>query len=456
LLDHVRASKFLALILRHDPAKVGIVLDDAGWTDIDDLLAALAAHGVPLTRDQLDDIVAASDKQRFAISDDGTQIRANQGHSVPVDLELEPAQPPASLYHGTVEKFIPAIREHGLQKGKRHHVHLSADHDTAVKVGSRRGKPVVLEIDADAMVAAGRTFYRSANGVWLADEVPVEYIEFPGQQWAGANSRAQKVAIAQATLAACDAGFYTNAGGERVELADAIAAARGGTVMYERDLVDRVLPAPRFTTAVSVTGESTIAATRRLADGVHVGCLNFASAKRPGGGFLGGAQAQEETLARSSGLYACLAGQPIYYQRNKDAHSALYLDLVLVSPQVPFFRDDDGDWFDRPVLATVVTAAAPNATALREKRAFDAVALESSLRVRSELVLAASAQHGIERLVLGAWGAGVFGNDPAVVAQIFADLLRGRFAGVFAEVVFAIVGGPGRPNYDAFAAVFAT
>src|SRR4051812_11958796 len=169
-------SKFLSLILRHDPAKVGIVLDAAGWTDVAALLAALAAHGHAITRDELAEIVRTSDKQRFALSPDGTRIRANQGHSVDVELELPEATPPATLYHGTVAEFLDAIRDKGLIKGSRHHVHMSADIETAKKVGGRRGKPVVLVVRAEAMAAAGHVFFLSANGVWLTDHVPPAFI----------------------------------------------------------------------------------------------------------------------------------------------------------------------------------------------------------------------------------------------------------------------------------------
>ncbi|HEY5938852.1 MAG TPA: RNA 2'-phosphotransferase, partial [Kofleriaceae bacterium] len=228
-----RVSKFLSLVLRHDPARIGIFLDDAGWTDVGALLAAATAHGVPLTRDELVAIVAESDKQRFALSPDGTRIRANQGHSVEVDLQLAAAEPPAMLYHGTVEAALPGIRERGLVRGARHHVHLSADVTTATKVGARRGKPTILTIRADAMVAAGITFYRSENGVWLVDHVPAQFIIFKGPKGSGTVTRGAKVGIAKDTLAACDAGAYTNAAGERVELRAAIDAAKRGTVGHE-------------------------------------------------------------------------------------------------------------------------------------------------------------------------------------------------------------------------------
>jgi putative RNA 2'-phosphotransferase len=163
-------------VLRHDPAAAGIELDAAGWVDVDVLLAALARHGRPLTREQLDHVVAANDKRRFAYSEDGRRIRASQGHSVPVDLGLEPAAPPPVLYHGTTGRVLDAAFREGLRPMSRHAVHLSADRETAVRVGARHGRPVVLAVDAAAMAAAGRVFRVSANGVWLTDAVPPEYL----------------------------------------------------------------------------------------------------------------------------------------------------------------------------------------------------------------------------------------------------------------------------------------
>lgn len=462
--DVSQASKFLALLLRHEPERIGIALDAAGWVDIDVLLDALHAHGVDLSRAELDDIVASSDKQRFAISADGARIRANQGHSVQVELGLPTATPPDVLYHGTIEAVLPGIRDKGLVKGQRHHVHLSGDIETARNVGARRGKPIVLAIKAKEMVAAGHAFLRSANGVWLVDAVPPAFIELDDHtlhhdlvpHGGGSVSRAQKVQIAKESLAACEAGFYTNARGERVEIRALVEAAKAGTGLYELG-VDRLRePRPHGKTAIAVTSETTIEALVRLAPkGGHLGCLNFASAKRPGGGFLGGAQAQEESLARASGLYACLQTRSEYYARNKDFRSPLYLDIVLYSPSVPFFRDDNGGWLDAPVLASVITAAAPNARALAEQDKFDAEDVAIVLRSRSELVLALAAHHEIDRLVLGAWGAGVFGNDPALVARTFRDLLAGKYAGAFAEVVFAVLGTrETSANHKAFADEF--
>lgn len=172
----VRVSKFLARHLRHRPGDIGIVLDAAGWTSVDELLAACARHGFPITREELDRVVGADGKRRYAFDGTGRLIRASQGHSVPVDLALPVTPPPAELFHGTVERFLPAIRREGLRPMNRHHVHLSPDEETARQVGARRGRPVVLTVDAGAMAAAGYEFRLSANGVWLVAIVPPRYL----------------------------------------------------------------------------------------------------------------------------------------------------------------------------------------------------------------------------------------------------------------------------------------
>jgi putative RNA 2'-phosphotransferase len=171
-----RLSKFLSLHLRHRPAAIGLALQEGGWVNVSDLLAACAAHGTPISPDQLAKIVAGNDKQRFAFDATGTRIRAQQGHSVEVDLQLAPAVPPPVLYHGTAPAALAAIRREGLQKMKRHHVHLSPDEETARRVGARRGQPHLLTVDAAAMHTAGAVFYESGNGVWLVDAVPPQYL----------------------------------------------------------------------------------------------------------------------------------------------------------------------------------------------------------------------------------------------------------------------------------------
>src|SRR5262249_36133833 len=162
--------------LRHDPEGLGLELEPGGWVPVAALLAGCAGRGFALTREELAEVVSSSEKQRFAFDPSGTRIRANQGHSAPVDLQLEPTPPPDVLYHGTAASNLDAIRAEGLSRMARHHVHLSGDADTARKVGQRHGPPVVLVIDAAAMARDGFTFYRAANGVWLTDRVPPQYL----------------------------------------------------------------------------------------------------------------------------------------------------------------------------------------------------------------------------------------------------------------------------------------
>ncbi len=175
-----RNSKFLSLVLRHEPGKIGLVLDSNGWASVEQLLHQAAEHGRSMSQEELRHIVASSDKQRFALSEDGLRIRANQGHSLAsVELDLAPAEPPDTLFHGTASRFIDSIRASGLAPGSRNHVHLSLDLGTASNVGSRHGKLVVLTVRARAMAAQGHLFFLSQNGVWLTAAVPAEFIDFP-------------------------------------------------------------------------------------------------------------------------------------------------------------------------------------------------------------------------------------------------------------------------------------
>jgi putative RNA 2'-phosphotransferase len=174
--DLVTVSKRMSRYLRHAPQDIGLTLAADGWVEVDVFLAALGRTGLRLTRAQLDEVVSTNDKQRFSFDETGTRIRANQGHSVPVQLDLPVATPPDVLFHGTVDRFLSAIFREGLRPMNRHDVHLSATVDTATKVGARRGKPVVLCVDAAAMVSAGHEFRVSANGVWLTPHVPPQYL----------------------------------------------------------------------------------------------------------------------------------------------------------------------------------------------------------------------------------------------------------------------------------------
>lgn len=179
-MDHelISTSKFLSLVLRHQPETIGIRLDDQGWVEIDELLAAAIRSGSKLARPLLERVVRENDKQRFAISPDGKRIRASQGHSVEVHLGLQPVEPPQSLYHGTVARFLDSILASGLVRGNRQYVHLSPDMETAHKVGQRRGQPVILVVESGRMWRDGHTFYQAENGVWLTEAVPTEYLRF--------------------------------------------------------------------------------------------------------------------------------------------------------------------------------------------------------------------------------------------------------------------------------------
>ncbi|MET0647371.1 MAG: RNA 2'-phosphotransferase [Pyrinomonadaceae bacterium] len=172
----VRISKYLSLHLRHEPERLGLELAPGGWVGVEELLDACARRGFPVSREELGEVVARNDKRRFSFDEASQRIRANQGHSVEVDLQLERSEPPPVLYHGTGERSAGTITAEGLRRMSRHHVHLSSDAETARRVGARHGRPVVFAVDAARMVGAGHEFYVSANGVWLVERVPAEYL----------------------------------------------------------------------------------------------------------------------------------------------------------------------------------------------------------------------------------------------------------------------------------------
>ncbi|MBY0566294.1 MAG: RNA 2'-phosphotransferase [Hyphomonadaceae bacterium] len=176
MADLVRFSKTLSYWLRHRPDEAGLTLDAAGWTPVDEVLVALARAGLASDIDALLEVVEKNDKQRFELSPDLQRIRARQGHSVEIELDLAPVTPPALLYHGTVERFLDAIMNEGLRKMRRHHVHLSETVETAQRVGARRGRAIILGVDASRMSADGAVFFRTANGVWLTDAVAPRYL----------------------------------------------------------------------------------------------------------------------------------------------------------------------------------------------------------------------------------------------------------------------------------------
>jgi len=248
--------------------------------------------------------------------------------------------------------------------------------------------------------------------------------------------------VAAETLAIIERGGYTAPSGAAVDLRDSIDASVRGTVLYTpEDLAG--LP-PRSSggslSRMEVTAETTAAAARRLVvEGNRVVALNFASAKRPGGGWLGGARAQEEDLARCSALYPCLLVQPRYYDANRASASLLYTDHLIYAPDVPFFRDDGLQLLEAPCLVSVITAPAPNAGEVLSRDPHAGPQVQAALAARAGKVLSVAAQQGHRTLVLGAWGCGVFRNDPRQVAAVFAGWLDGaEFAGAFDRVVFAV------------------
>jgi putative RNA 2'-phosphotransferase len=176
MAEHVRISKTLSYWLRHRPDKAGLDLDAQGWAPVDAVLEGLGQRGLPRDIDTLLAVVEGSDKQRFELAPDLSRIRARQGHSVAVELALAPTAPPDVLYHGTVQRVLEAIMQEGLRRMARHHVHLSPDAETARRVGARRGRAVILAVDAAAMSGAGHVFFVTGNGVWLTDAVPPQFL----------------------------------------------------------------------------------------------------------------------------------------------------------------------------------------------------------------------------------------------------------------------------------------
>lgn len=248
--------------------------------------------------------------------------------------------------------------------------------------------------------------------------------------------------IARQTREIVAAGGYRLPGGRRVDLREAVAAALKGTELYGPEPV-RAVPDTGRATAFEVTGESSTAAARRLTSAAPepVAVLNFASARNPGGGFLNGAQAQEEALCRASALHATLLRAPAYYEHHRRDRSPFYSDRVISSPGVPVFRDDRGTLLDEPFLAGFLTSPAPNAGVVARNLPEQAHRVPAVLAARAERVLETAVALGYRRLVLGAWGCGVFRNDPAGVAGAFRGLLGpdGRFGSHFDEVVFAVL-----------------
>lgn len=249
------------------------------------------------------------------------------------------------------------------------------------------------------------------------------------------------------TVEIIEQGSYTNSHGQVIDIAPLTKACVSATKHFTAEDLDRIKqetlarPTEGHPTRFEVVNETTLAGISRLLD---AGCqgivaLNFASAKHPGGGFLKGARAQEESLARSSALYASLASAWAFYDKHRASRSCLYSDEMILSPDCPIFRRDNGDLLEKPVLASFITSPAPNADAAAKYRPHELAEIPDVFRQRTEYVLALAAHFGYKTLILGAWGCGAFGNDPNVVAPIFADHLRnGTWKSRFERVVFSV------------------
>jgi uncharacterized protein (TIGR02452 family) len=256
--------------------------------------------------------------------------------------------------------------------------------------------------------------------------------------------QSKRIEIAKDTLEILEKGFYINNKGERIDISSIQQKATDNTRLYKPEELDELLAGSNkvnnFHTQYEVTNETTLDAARRLvAMGVDDAlCLNFASAKNPGGGFLGGALAQEECIARASGLYPCLLKAPEYYAYHRGLDTCLYSDHMIYSPQVPILKDEDGALLDDAVCVTVVTSPAVNAGVVRSREADNIDKIMPVMRTRIQKLLALCLNRQHTTLILGAWGCGVFQNDPEEISQLFYEALTGPFAGQFKKVVFAV------------------
>lgn len=270
----------------------------------------------------------------------------------------------------------------------------------------------------------------------------------------------QRIRIAQETLQILEQGYYTNRAGEAITVDNRFAVQN--TVYYDGGRLEKLHIAQKLTqvhaTCFEVRNETTLAAARCLigAGHAHPLCLNFASARNPGGGFLRGTEAQEENLAKSSGLYPCLLPKTAYYERNRALHSGMYTDDMIYSPRVPVFRDDDYALIDRVYETAMLTAPAVNRGAVAENEPDRLGEVDAVMLRRIDLLLALAAAHGHTVLVLGAWGCGVFRNRPQQMAQWFAThlLQGGRYRGVFERVRFAVYDPKEDGTFAAFKDVF--
>ena len=257
-------------------------------------------------------------------------------------------------------------------------------------------------------------------------------------------NRSSRKIIAEETLNITEQGFYINNNKENVDIKEMLQNAVSNTVFKRSEDLDDMLVSislePKYTTIFEVVEETTIQSILRNVSEGHVDpmCLNFASAYNPGGGFLNGSQAQEESIARSSGLYPCQMSVFEFYEIHRANKSYIYTDGMLYSPEVPIIRQDDGELLDTPVLSTIITSAAVNAGAVKENEIERIDEIEGIMKIRIDKLLGLSALSNHKTLILGAWGCGVFQNDPQMIAQLFSELLNTKYQGVFEKVVFSI------------------
>ncbi len=273
------------------------------------------------------------------------------------------------------------------------------------------------------------------------------------------TNRNQRSRIAQEAVEIQKRGSYLNANGNGVSIAAFLDTAKSGTVLIRPDELDSFLgatPGTDFQTDIQVINETTLAAARRCLEAMKtkVLCLNFASAMNPGGGFLGGSQAQEESLARASGLYECLLQGWDYYEANRACNSSLYTDHFIYSPDVPVFRDDDDQFLDEPYLISFLTAPAVNRRAVENNEPQHLHQVDSIMRRRINAVFAVAQRYRYQCLILGTWGCGVFQNNPQVIAALFAHQLMGEqapYGKAFTHVQFAVLDqSQGQTTFNAF------
>ena len=256
--------------------------------------------------------------------------------------------------------------------------------------------------------------------------------------------KSKRIVIAKNTLDILAKGAYTNKNGKLIGIAKAQKEAVNHTKLYKpgelRALIEEPLGSPNETdTIFVVNGLTTLDSVRaEFSEDPELLCLNFASARHPGGGFLKGSEAQEESIARASGLYKCLMKAEPYYIANRRTETCLYTDHIIYSPGVPVFKDKEGELMDEAVRTAIITAPAVNTGVVRRQEPENVDKIESVMARRMEMVLAICKKHGHQTLILGAWGCGVFGNDPEVIASMFKDLLIGKYKNQFKKVVFSV------------------